>query len=76
MTERTSQPAQRPRSRQAFGLADDSPGLRPPNAGGGRELVARPLAEPRVDALTSELRQRIANAARMPIIGTLLATRR
>ena len=63
--------------------AEAAPAPRPPTPPRRvfRELLARPATLPRdaapcVDALTPELRQRIASASRSRLIGALLPNRR
>jgi hypothetical protein len=75
MMKRTIGPAQRPQVRQAF-WADANWRSQPAAAGPvRRELLAWPGPSPRVDALTAELRDRIAKAARVPLIVALLSKR-
>ncbi len=68
----TSETAQPPLRRTFFDSDDARQGLQPPGA------VRRELLGPStgVDALTSELRQRIAAASRVNLIGSLLLIRR
>jgi hypothetical protein len=56
------------------GFWPETDGFGPPASGApiGRELVVRSVQGVRVDARTAELRDRIAKAARTPLIGGLL----
>jgi hypothetical protein len=63
--------------RRIFAFGEDGTGIPPAGGMVRRELLGGPPQDlgPRVDALTAELRQRIATAARIPLIGSLLLKR-
>jgi len=71
----TAGPGQPRLPRPAFAVDDDDESSYPPVRLTRSELVSWPPPAPRVDALTSELRQRILAAARIPLIGSLLLKR-
>jgi hypothetical protein len=70
--QRTTGPDQPPPIRQTFWPDAHAPAPRQPAGAVRRELFGGPAPEARIDARTAELRERIAKAARIPLIGGLL----
>jgi len=68
--------ATQPATQRSFGQADPRrPTEQAASSGQPRDLPPRPGAPPGVDAHTAEMRERIAAASRMTVIGSLLLRR-